>query len=652
MCGGRFDELKGTDVTDTAAGDDSQRSQLEDALQDANFPTLLLVLAHLTGDATWLEPPYRPAKGRPLDDNDTAGLPEEVLAHVRAAALEVITSQWEAKAVPSEPTDEQIAERLGIALVEDVPTEYGPLLAEEMGLRSREVNTAAAPPGYEVVIIGTGFSGLCAGIKLRNAGIPFRILEKNPWVGGTWLENAYPGCGVDTPIHLYSFSFAQNPEWSRYFAKRDDVFSYLEWLVDEYQLRESIEFNTEVVHAEYMESASRWRVRAESGASRYDIDADVLISAVGMVNRPSVPDIPGLESFNGPVMHTAEWDNDVDLEGKKVAVVGTGASAMQLVPSIADTADRVVVFQRSKQWAVPHPNYQRGVSGRVKFLMRHVPYYEAWYRLRAFWNFGDRLHPTLQIDPDWPHQERSINAANDRHREFLTKYIKSELGDRTDLVDACVPEYPPYGKRPLIDNGWFRTITRDDVDLVTERVSAAKQDRVVSGSGEEYECDVVALATGFKTLQFLWPIDVYGRDGRNLREFWGNDDARAYLGITVPGFPNFFILNGPNTNAGHGGSAVIATELQVRYVMQAIGYLLERRARTVEVREDMFWDYNKQLDDAMSNCIWVHPGMTTYYRNEAGRVVVTSPWKYIDYWSRTRQFAPDDYHLEPDPSEG
>jgi 4-hydroxyacetophenone monooxygenase len=265
--------------------------------------------------------------------------------------------------------------------------------------------------------------------------------------------------------------------------------------------------------------------------------------------------------------------------------------------------------------------------------MREIPFYLQWYRLRAFWNFSDRLHSSVQIDPEWTHPERSINATNERHRVFLTKYIKDQLGDRTDLVDACLPDYPPYGKRPLIDNNWYRTMTRDDVTLVDEAVAEIDGNRVVAVSG-----------TGFNILQVLWPMEIIGRSGRTLRDQWGVHDAKAYLGVTVPDFPNFFILNGPNTNAGHGGSAIHATEFQVRYVMQAIEAMLQTPSRVIEVDRDRFENYNAELDEALSRCIWSHPGMTTYYRNEFGRVVVSSPWKYIDYWRRMLPFARTDYH--------
>jgi 4-hydroxyacetophenone monooxygenase len=637
--------------TDTAGHLNGRTSdgRLRAALSEANIPTLLMVLVHLTGNERWLAEPYRPQHGRGLSDNDSGGLPEQVQEEIRRAAFEAVLAYRAGRLTPVDPAPEKVARMLSVAMVEDVPESYGQLLSEELGLLPREAEMPVAPPGgeFRVIVIGAGISGVCAAIKLKAAGIAYTVIEKNGSVGGTWLENTYPGCGVDTPSHLYCFSFAPNTSWSRYFAKRDEVWSYLERLADQYGIREDIRFGTEVVRADYDADEAVWRVQVRTSDGTLEtLTGNVLIPAVGMVNRPSIPPIAGLDTFAGPVMHTAQWRPGVPLGGKRVAVIGTGASAMQLVPSIADEAERILVFQRSKQWALPHPNYQRQVSPAVRLLLDEVPFYATWYRLRAFWNFSDRLHAQLQIDPDWPYPDRSINAVNESHRKFLTRYIESELGERTDLVEACVPDYPPYGKRPLIDNGWYRTICRDDVGLVTDAVAEVRPHSVVTASGEEFEADVIVLATGFKALQFLWPMEIRGRSGRTLSEAWGAEDARAYLGVTVPDFPNLFILNGPNTNAGHGGSAVLATEFQVRYVMQALAYMITSGAASAEVREDVFWRYNTELDEALSHSIWVHPGMTTYYRNSAGRVVVSSPWTYLDYWRRTYEFDPENYELE------
>jgi 4-hydroxyacetophenone monooxygenase len=391
----------------------------------------------------------------------------------------------------------------------------------------------------------------------------------------------------------------------------------------------------------------RWDVTLRTaGGARETLTADVVISATGYLNRPAYPDIEGLADFAGPCMHTARWPADVEIAGKRVAVLGTGASAMQLVPAIAGVAERVIVFQRSPQWGLPNPNQPRTVPPATQLLMRDVPFYLGWYRLRLVWNFGDRLFPALQIDPDWPHPERAVNAINDRHRQFLTKYILSELGERTDLVDKCLPTYPPYGKRPLLDAGWFRTVARPDVELVTDPVARVTPTGVVTAAGEEIPADVVVLATGFQNLNLLAPIEVRGRSGRTLRETWGEDDATAHLGITVPDFPNFFMLLGPNTIAGHGGSAALGIEMEVRYVMGLIARMVAEGIVTVECRKEVHDAYVERIDEALSRTIWAHRGMTTYYRNRRGRVVSTMPWTNVEFWHMTREPDLDDFHVE------
>ncbi|XVQ15844.1 flavin-containing monooxygenase [Spirillospora sp. CA-255316] len=435
------------------ASDQAGAERLRSALEAANIPTLLLVLAHLTGDERWLTEPYRPQRGEPLSDNDTGGLPEPLQREVREAAHQAILAHERGELDPAPIAVDRIAGMLSVTLGEDVPEEYGELLAEELALVPRDVDVPNPPDGFRVVIIGAGMSGICMAAKLETAGIDYVILEKDSDLGGTWLENVYPGCGVDTPSHFYSFSFAPNAGWSRYFPKRDEVWGYFSKVADSYGIRERIRFSTEVTGAEFDTARGTWRVhgRGADGAE-FVLDTPVLVSAVGQVNRPSIPPIEGLDGFTGPVMHTARWRPEVDLDGKRVAVIGTGASAMQLVPAIADDAERVLVFQRTKQWAIPHPNYGREVPEGVRHLMSRVPLYARWYRLRTFWNFGDRLHDPLQIDPEWPHQDRSINAVNEKHRIFLTRHRAGVGGADRPARQLCaglpaVREAPAAGQR-------------------------------------------------------------------------------------------------------------------------------------------------------------------------------------------------------------
>ena len=327
-------------------------------------------------------------------------------------------------------------------------------------------------------------------------------------------------------------------------------------------------------------------------------------------------------------------------------MIGTGASAMQLVPRVAEQAAQLTVFQRSPQWARPSPDYHRAVSTGTRWLLYNLPLYAAWYRFGLFWRFSDSLHRSLHVDPAWPHPERALNKRNDRHRIELTEYIESELNHDAELIAKCLPDYPPFGKRILVDNGWFKTLLRENVELVTEPIAKITANGIELESARALDFDAIIIATGFQASGMLGDMQVTGRAGRTLAQQWGDDDPRAYLGMTAPGFPNLFFLYGPNTNLGHGGSIIFQAECQVRYVLGCIAQMLEQGAASIECRDDKHDEYNAKVDAAHANMIWTHPGMATYYRNSAGRVVTNSPWRLVDYWGMTR--VPDlaEYHVK------
>jgi 4-hydroxyacetophenone monooxygenase len=625
--------------------------RLRAAVQDANLPTLIMVLFHLTGDERWLRDPYRPRRSRGLGPNDSGGFPPEVADEIRAAAVRAVCA-WGRGAPVAVPAPGQalLREMLSISMGEEVPAEYERLMREELGLTTREPE-GPLPAGeigeqnFSVVVIGAGISGLIAGVQLREAGIPFVILERNEEVGGVWLTNTYPGAGVDTPSYLYSFSFFQRP-WSTHFGKRDEMAGYLKDTADYFGLRRNIVFGTEATSAVYDEVAQRWDVTASGPDGEQVYSATVVISAVGLFNKPKIPDLPGMSSFRRPVFHTADWPDDLDLTGKRVAVVGTGASAMQVVPAIAGRVASLTVFQRSPQWVGPCAEYFKPVGKDVHWLMDHVPYYYDWYRFRLAWVFNDRVHPSLQIDPEWEHPDLSLNSVNDGHRRYFTRYLTEQLAGRPDLVEKCLPDYPPFGKRMLLDNGWYAALKEPNVELVTAGVERMTETAVVSDDGRTFDVDVVVLSTGFQTHRYLQPLEVVGRHGAKLREVWGDDDATAYLGITTPGFPNLFFMYGPNTNSGAGGSYFFIGESQGRYIMDMLRKMVRHRLGAVECKQDVHDRWVDEIDAAHSRMVWSHPGMSTYYRNSSGRVVSNSPYRIIDYWTLTHDANLDDFVVE------
>ncbi|UCE86864.1 MAG: FAD-dependent oxidoreductase [Deltaproteobacteria bacterium] len=633
-------------------GDDD--ATIAAALEDVSIPTLMMSMIHMTGDTSLLRGPIRPAG---IFLNEVQGfMSEDDKAAVRAQALEVIKAYRDGGCqLPPPPAPETIHAMMGFLVGGEVPAEYVPMMLEEMELDGRDARAfhwdcevrEAARRDFHVVVIGCGMSGLLAAIRLAEAGVSYTVIEKNPSVGGTWFENTYPGCRVDVGNHFYCYSFEPNPDWSEFFAQREELQAYFERCLEKYGVRERVRFETEVVAAQYDEAAARWSVRVRGREGREEtLSANALVSAVGQLNRPKLPDIPGRDAFRGPSMHSAAWRHDVDLAGRRIAVIGTGASAFQIVPAIAEPAGRVTVFQRSAPWMFPNPNYHAKVGAGKKWALRHLPYYARWYRFLLFWPGCDGGLEAMTVDPDWPHPERSTSAMNEAARVTFTRYLEDQVGGDPELLAKVVPDYVCLGKRTLQDNGsWLAALKRDDVELVTDPIAEIREDSVVCESGAAYPVDVIVYATGFHANRFLWPMEITGRGGVKLREQWG-DDPSAYLGITVPNFPNLFCIYGPGTNLAHGGSLIFHSECQVRYTLGCIKALLETGHDAIECRQEVHDAYDERLRRELERHVWSHPSIqSSWYKNRAGRVTVLSPWRLVDYWRWTRQPDLEDFHL-------
>ena len=623
---------------------------LADAVEHANIPTLMMSLIHLSGDASLLDGPIRPR--RTLPGVVDGGFSDDEKASVRSMALEALCDcRDRGGTLPPLPPLATISRMMSFAVGDHVSDEYVPMFSEEMALDTGDARDVAWDGSamdrraeFQVVVIGAGMSGLLAAIRLKQASIPFVVLEKNDAVGGTWLENTYPGCRVDVANHFYCYSFSPNHDWPEFYSQRAELRDYFERCTGQFDVRGHIRFGTEVLAAIWDESAARWNVRIKTRAGEETLSANVVVSAVGQLNRPRLPDIVGRDLFGGPSFHSAKWQSEHDLTGRRVAVIGTGASAFQLAPEVAKIAQRLYVFQRSPPWMGPNPRYHARVSDAKKWLLRCVPYYARWYRFLLFWPGSDGLMPALEVDPAWPHPERSVNAVNDATREYLTQYIATQVGDDTELLAKVVPTYPPFGKRMLQDNGtWLKALKRPNVELITQPIDEITP-RGIRAGGADYDVDVIVYATGFHANRFLWPMHIVGRDGVVLRERWG-EEPRAYLGITVPGFPNFFCLYGPGTNLAHAGSIIFHSECQVRYVMGCLAALLREGYRSMECRRQVHDAYAARFDARHAQLVWSHPGMNSWYKNGHGRVLTTSPWRLVDYWTWTRTPDLEDFEL-------
>lgn len=629
----------------------ADKANLEAHLMALDDVPMLLVYTHLSGDETLLKAYAPHIKGAWAFEVEEVPELKRQLVGALIATLEDYAANG--RLLPPAPPAGMLQRMCDAAVGGHVPAEYMPMVLEELNFDRSDLKTVRwrkqPSPDYlsrfMTVVIGAGYSGLAMAAKLKEAGIPFVVIEKNPDVGGTWFENTYPGIAVDTPNHFYSYSFRTKADWNHYFSRGPEIIEYIRTCYREMQIADRMRFEEEVVSAVWDKTKSRWNVtvRRKDG-SEYTIEANAVVSAAGLLNRPSIPRIPGMERFKGHMFHSAHWDHSVDLAGKRVALIGTGASGMQIGPQIAPQVNKLIVFQRSPHWARKNPLLFAEVSEGVKWGLSHVPYYTKWYRFLLLWATSDGVLPSLKKDPEWHDPVHSLNQANAAIREQLIAHIRQEVGGNEELLAKVVPEFPPYGKRMLRDGNWYKTLTRDNVELVTGPVKEITETGVVDKDGVEHPAEVIVLATGFKAQMPLFPMHIVGTRG-SLRDAWGEDNPRAHLGITVPHFPNLFILYGPNTNGGHGGSAVYHSECQVRYTMLALREMIEREADLVEVREEPFEAYNKRVDAEHAQLVWSHPGVNNWYRNKAGRVVTNSPWRLCEYRNLTADFDPQEYTI-------
>jgi 4-hydroxyacetophenone monooxygenase len=628
--------------------------EIAEALLDVSIPTLMLSLVHMSGDPGLIRGRLKPAG---LFLNEVQGyMTEEDKAEVRALALDVIRDYRDRGCPEPEPiSSELLHEMMRWLVVEEVPDEYVPMLMEEMeldGTDARKVRgpvDAAAREAFPVVVIGCGQSGLLAGIRLKEAGIPFTIVEKNPGVGGTWWENSYPGARVDVGNHFYCYSFEPSDQWTEFFAQQPELQAYFEGVMTKHGIEPHIRWETEVLAATWDDASATWSVRVRGAdGTEETLVARAVISAVGQLNRPHIPEIPGQDSFGGPSFHSARWDHDLDLAGKRVAMIGAGASGFQIAPAIADEVAHLTVFQRTAQWMFPNPNYHATVGPGVRWALKHLPFYGRWYRFLILWPGCDKGLDAARVDPDYPDQQRAVSDVNDFARQMFTDWISEQIGDDPELLAKVLPDYPATGKRTLQDNGsWLKTLTRDDVDLVRTGIDHIEPGAVVTEDGERHECDVIVYATGFHVNRLLFPMEIIGRDGVDLRVMWGERPA-AYLGITVPGFPNLFCMYGPGTNLAHGGSLIFHSECQMRYISQCLDHLIDGGHRSMEPRQERYDDWHDRSQAELRTLVWSQPSVKhSFYKNAHGEIHVLSPWRIVDYWAWTKEPDLTDFVLDP-----
>lgn len=478
----------------------------------------------------------------------------------------------------------------------------------------------------DIAIIGSGFAGLCMAIKLKEAGVrDFFVAEQADSLGGTWRDNHYPGCACDVQSHVYSFSFAPNPNWTRQFAPQAEIRAYLEQCAARFELAPYLRFGMGLTRAVFDEAQQRWQLSFSNGRQ---VSARVLVSGMGGLSRPALPDIPGLDSFKGKRFHSQQWDHEYALKGKRVAVIGTGASAIQFVPQIAAQVAHLDLFQRTPPWIMPKPD--RAISPFERWLFKHLPFTQRLVRGAFYWALEGRvvgfaLHPRLM---------KTVQRIALRH---LHKQVV-----RPSLRKTLTPNYTIGCKRVLISNDYYPALSRSNVEVVTEAVQRIEPDGVITADGIKHPADCLIFGTGFQASDPLPRGCIIGRDGVDLMDTW-RDGAHAYKGTTVPGYPNLFLIIGPNTGLGHN-SMILMIEAQVAYILDALKQMQRQRIATLEVKPSVEQAYNAHLQDKLKRTIWNTGGCQSWYLDpRTGKNTTLWPGSTWRFKQVTRQFALKDY---------
>ncbi|MEH6634568.1 MAG: NAD(P)/FAD-dependent oxidoreductase [Halioglobus sp.] len=623
--------------------------QITDALNSANIPALMAALMHLNGNRDHFAQ-VQPEFVMFAEDEDGLTEPDRQLA--RKLAFAALT-KYRDSGYPTltEPSEEDVTAAMNYITGTAIMPEQVPFLREELNLYAQDtrqvaIDTSTMADDFKVLIIGTGMSGILAAIRLQQQGIPFLMLEKNAEMTGTWYENTYPGCQVDSANHLYNYIFEPNLEWSGHFSGSAELNAYFNHVIDKYELRQHVRLNSPVHSATFNETDKRWVVEIESDGARKTLTADTVISAVGQLNSPKMPDIEGLDSFAGISFHSARWEHKHQLEGKRVIVIGTGCSAAQFVPKIAPQCGDLKVFQRSAPWLLPTETYHQPMTPEELWLFQEVPFYARWYRFFLFRTLAvDGLLPLMFSEPDWQGPPGTIGEGNEMLREAMIESLAEQAGDDKALLAKLIPDYPPGGKRPVLDDGsWISALTRNNVQLLTQSIAKVVPEGVLTADGTLHAADVIIYGTGFKADQFLIPMQVIGRNGVDLVSHWGGN-PKAYKGMVIPDFPNFYCLYGPNSNIVVGASIVFMVECQMRYVMGCLKLQLENSLHTIECRKDVMDAYNQRIDALNSQRAWGAPAVSSWYKNSAGRVTQNWPGTHGEWWQQTLAPDPNDFLL-------
>ncbi len=505
------------------------------------------------------------------------------------------------------------------------------------------------PEGFQVAIIGSGFSGLAAGIQMELLGLPYVILERRSEPGGTWSRHRYPDIRVDTISITYEFAFEKNYPWPEYFGRGQYVREYLLHISRKYGMYDNTRFDHDLKRAAFDEERNVWVLEADTPGGVETIEANVVINGVGAFANQRTPDFEGLEDFPGRVIHPSQWPEDYDCKDRRIAVIGNGSTGVQLLSPVAAEAEQVYVFQRSKQWISPRPKYGQPIEPEIRWLLDNFPGYWNWWRYMAIAALF-KTHEQLIPDEQWQAEGGYWNEVNDQLRAFLTNYIREQTDNDPALVDRLIPDYAPFSRRPVVDNGWYRALTRDNVELITDPIARFTPDGIETEDGTVHEVDTVITAIGFDIVQFLRPADYIGRGGLNVHDFWSKDGPRAYISMMVPHFPNMFMLYGPNSQPLSGGTGLpIWYQVWSGYAGRLIVRMLEEQKSSVEVTAEAYERYNTALDQEASKLLLMHemgsPGNNYYVNPTHHRLQMSSPWYGPEYHRLCTEVNWDDIEI-------
>lgn len=637
-------------VLKKSTGQDVDEDFIRRALDQAQINALRIALFQQTSDPELetMAAERVPLRGTPYE---FPKISKEHAAIIKQKAFEYL-SNCDLEAAPVYPSKDEAAHMMEMFNGKEISSQHIDYGWEDLAFDNDSFVRAAKWKNrpsddvlekYHVTIIGAGFSGLMAAIQMKELGLNFSIIERQDGLGGTWHLNDYPEARVDITSFIYQYKFEQSYPWKSHFATQGELKDYVDYIVDKHDLRKHIQLSAKVVDASWDENSGQWRITTENAAGeKASHDSQFMISGAGLFSTPKLPNIKGIEDFRGKMFHTTAWDHDFDYSGKRVAVIGTGSTGSQLVRGVAAKAAHLSIYQRTPNWVNQVPGYRNAVSPELRWLLDNMPGYASWFSYHHTAS-AMQVERFQYLDEDWIEKGGVVSEKNEQMREMLKDYIRSKVGDNDELFEKLVPDYAPMSRRLVVDNDWYDSLSLDNVDLVSGSIDHFIEKGIVSPDGTEREFDLIVLSAGFDVERYLWPVEYQGRDNTKLEDLWADDGARAHLTLTIPKFPNFIILYGPNAGAVTG-SFHSWMECLTRYSCRLITETIESGSTSFEVKEDVYTDYNDRLDKGLKRILLEDQrGGGGYYINSHGRPGVTQPWTFDEFYEMIREPDLDEF---------